>query len=155
MDFPVDLAGFGESLATNAYRTLKALTIYITVIGDDYDPLCGLGYELRFIAENNVLETLRLDVIVEAETPCRSDSEDWSDFDSVLTESGAFPRLLQVTVEIWWYSNGRDEDDLDEVLMESLKEHKFPRLMESKTMEFKFSTSTHYHDEELRGLYSD
>ena len=147
MDWPVDLGGLGASLAINAHQTLKILALNINVVGDNYDPLCGLSRELRFIAENNVLEMLELDVVVQADTPCRTESEDWPAFDSVLTESGAFPRLGRVSVVIWWYSNGRVGDDLDEDLLGSLKEDKFPRLVESKTVEFKFSADIHYYDE--------
>ena len=70
MDWPVELAGLGASLAINAYRTLKLLALSITVVGDNYDPLCGLSRELRFIAENNILEELELDVVVQADASC-------------------------------------------------------------------------------------
>jgi len=143
VDWPVGLAALGASLAINAYRTLKLLALSITVVGDNYDPLCGLGRELRFIAGNNILEELELDVVVQADASCRTESEDWSAFDSVLTESGVFPMLHRVSVEIWWYSDGRDVDDEDAIL-ESFKEEKFPRLVESKAVEFNFSAEIHY-----------
>jgi hypothetical protein len=115
VDLPVGLAGLGASLAINAYRTLKSLELSITVrVGDDYDPLCGLSRELRFIAGNNILEELELDVVVQADASCRTDSEDWSAFDSVLTESGAFPMLHRVfgrnlVVFIWHGRRGREQ----------------------------------------------
>jgi hypothetical protein len=74
---------------------------------------------------------------------CRTDSEDWSAFDSVLTESGAFLVLHRVFVEIWWYSYGMDDVEENSVL-ESLKQVKFPRLVESKAVEFNFSAEIHY-----------
>ena len=133
---PLELAGLGASLAMNAYRTLKILEIGVTVVGDDHDPLCGLNRELRFIAGNNILEQLKLSVVVLDYASCRADSEDWSAFASVLTESGAFPMLRRVLVEVLWnYIYG--DEDYDHVL-ESFKEDKFPQLDESKAVEFNF-----------------
>ena len=134
---PLQFAGMGASLAINTYLTLKCLDIYITVVGDDYDPLCGLNRELKFISGNNILEELKLYLVVQDDAPCRTESKDWSAFDSVLTESGAFPMLHRVLFEIWWYTAGRDISEQDAVL-ESLKEDKFPLLMKSKAVEFKF-----------------
>jgi hypothetical protein len=134
---PLQLAGLGASLALYTHRTLKFLELFITVVGDDHDPLCGLNRELRFIAGNNVLEELELYVVVQQDVPCRTESEDWSAFDSVMTESGAFPMLHRVLVEIWWYSACRDVSERKAVF-ESLKEDKFPRLVKSKAVKFKF-----------------
>jgi len=131
----VGLEGLGASLAINAYRTLKSLILRITVVGDDHDPLCGLSRELRFIAGNNILEKLELVVAVQEDPSYRTESVDWSAFDSVLTESGAFPMLHRVSVKVWWYSAWRDLSEQDAVL-ESLTKAKFPRLVESKAMEF-------------------
>ena len=131
---PLELAGLGASLAINAYRTLKLLQVRVIVVGDDYDPLCGLNRELRVIAGNNILEELDLDVVVKADIPCRTDSKDWHTFDSVLNEPGAFPVLRRVSVKFLWYTT----DVLDQDRVESVKEDKFPRLVESKTVEFTF-----------------
>ena len=132
---PLEMTGLGANLAVNAYRTLKVLQVGITVVGDDHDPLCGLNRELRFIAGNNILEELELDVMLQQDVSCRTDTEDWSAFDSVLTESGAFPMLHQVSVRFWWYSVFRDLSEQ----IESLNENKFPRLVESKAVEFDVS----------------
>ena len=134
---PLKLAGLGANLAKYSYRTLKFLELYVTVVGDDHDPLCGLNGELRHIAGNNVLEELELNVVVQQDVPCRTESDDWSAFDSVLTEPGAFPMLHRVLVEIWWYTASRNLSEQDAVL-ESLKEDKFPRLVKSKAVEFNF-----------------
>ena len=133
----MELAGLGASLAMNAYRMLKIQGLCLTVVGDDYDPLCGFHCELRFIAGNNILEVLELYLVVEDDTPCRTESEDWSAFDSVLTESDAFPMLHRVLVDISWGTEHRNMREQFTVL-ESLKEDKFPRLVESKEVEFKF-----------------
>ena len=135
---PLELAGLGSSLAINAYRTLKLLELRMTVRGDDHDPLCGLSCELRFIAENNILEELELGVVIEDDEPL-AESRDCSAFDSVLTESGAFPKLHRVSVEIWWCTARMDISYLDDIL-ESLEEDKFPRLVKSKAVEFVFCT---------------
>ena len=148
MNQPVLLTGLGASLAINAYRTLTSLEIGIYVVRDDYDPLCGLSHELGFIAGINIIEELYLDVLVRVGTRWRT--EDLSAFDSVLTEPGAFPILRRVSVKIWWYleckpEDQEDRDDVDAMFkLESSKEDKFPRLVESKAVEFNFSTEIHY-----------
>ena len=138
---PVDLAGLGASLAINTHRTLETLEINIRV-GDDYDPLCGLNSELRFIAGNNILEGLGLDVAIPNSYSYPDDTEDWSVFDSVLTESGAFPRLHRVWLGISWHS-GRDLIEQD-AMLEILTEDKFPRLVESKEIQFNFRAEIQY-----------
>ncbi|KIM37821.1 hypothetical protein M413DRAFT_30729 [Hebeloma cylindrosporum] len=139
MDWPVSLGGLGPSLAINAYRTLKFLQLSIDVVGDDYDPLCGLNHELRFISGNNVLENIVLDIVVQVDASCRTESDDWSAFDSVLKKTGAFPMLHRVSVEIWWLMYCMGVDDDEDRISESLKEDKFPRLVKSKAVEFNFS----------------
>ena len=131
---PLELAGLGASLTINAYQTLKLLQIGVTVVGDYYDPLCGLNLELRAIAGNNILEKLELDVGVNIDVSCRTDSKDWHTFDSVLTDPGAFPVLRRVSVKFRWYTT----DMLNQDRLESVKENNFPRLVESKTVEFTF-----------------
>jgi hypothetical protein len=129
------LAGLGANLAINVYGTLKLLALAITVVGDDYDPFCRLSRELRYIAGNNILEELELKVMVQEGASFRTDSENRSAFDSVLTESGAFPMLRQVSVEIWWSITDWEHEGITE----RLKEDKFPRLVESKAVKFNFS----------------
>ena len=134
------LAGLGVNLSINSYRTLKLLAFTITVVGNNYDPLCGLSRELRFIAGNNILEELQLDVRVYKSTSCRIDSEDWSALDSVLTESGAFPMLHRVSIKMWWYRMPVTGTELreQEAIVESLMENRFPQLRESKMIELNF-----------------
>jgi hypothetical protein len=134
---PLELAGMGASLAINAYRTLNSLYFSIP-LRDDYDPFCGISRELRFIAGNNILEKLELYVVIEGDASFPTESEDWSAFDSLLTESGAFPMLHRVLVEV-------DLEDLD-CVMGSLKEDKFPRLVESETVEFDCYATLDYRD---------
>jgi hypothetical protein len=136
VDRPVWLEGPGASLAINSCRTLKFLALTITVVGEYHDPLCKLCSELRFIAGNNVLEELELDLLVGAS--CLTESEDWFAFDSMLAESGAFPMLRRVSVKIRWYSAPSSPVEQDAVLG-SLSEDAFPRLVESKAVVFKFS----------------
>ena len=132
---PLVLAGLGASLAINAYRTLKLLEFCVTVLGDDYNLLCGLNRELGFIAGNNILEVLGLYLVIEDDASCQNDSEDWSALDSVLTESGAFPMLHQVSVTL--QLDMFKENDV----LKNLNEDKFPRLIESKAVEFSFSAT--------------
>ena len=135
MNEPVELTGLGESLVINAYRTLKLLKLSLA---GDYDPLCGLSRELGFIAGNNILE--ELDVEFQVDFPCPN--ENWSNFDSLLTESTAFPKLHRVSVRIWRYEEERDNDN--DYMSESLKYEMFSRLVESKALEFNFSAEISY-----------
>ena len=155
MNQPVWLTGLGASLAIDSYQTLRFLhvTIMVDEEENDCDPLCGLSRELRFITGNNILEELELFVVPviddDVSVSFKSESEDWSDFDSVLTESGAFPMLHRVSVQIAWCPELIDlmnllmesfKVDLMNFLIESLKKDKFPRLVESKAVEFNFRT---------------
>ena len=79
------LAGLGESLAINAYRTLKSLQLNIPIDEESYEPLYGLSCELRFIAGKNILETLELFMMVEDYASYQILAEEPSAFDSVLT----------------------------------------------------------------------
>ena len=130
----MDLGGLSECLKVNAYRTLKLLNIGITVVGDEYDPLCVFNRELRFIAGNNILESVYLTLRHQEDVSSRIESEDWSNFDSVLTESGAFPMLRLVSVEIWWREVSRNLSDQEN----NLTAAKFPRLVESSAVFFDF-----------------
>lgn len=139
----MDLTGLGASLAINAYRTLRLLVLKFTVErdrDDNYGPLCKLTRELRFIAGDNVLEELKLDVMVRLGASRRIESEDCSDVDSLLTEFGAFPMLHRVMVKIWWYLREDDGNGFSESLMED----KFPRLADSKAVESNFFTEVYY-----------
>ena len=141
MDYKyVGLAGLGESLAINAYRTLESLKLNIPIRRDSYEPLCGLSCELRFIARKNILESLELFMMVEDDASFQILAEEPSAFDSMLSESGAFPVLHRVSVAISWYSESMDLGGM-KVAMESLRKDKFPRLIESKAVKFNFDSN--------------
>ena len=136
----MELAGLGASLAISAYPTLELLELRTIVKIDDYDRLGGLSRELKFIAGNNILKELELclvirDPIWDYESPL--ESKDCSAFDSVLTESGAFPMLHRVSVDIYWRPAPNDVSYLD-AMLESLKKDNFPRLVKSKAVKFDF-----------------
>ena len=136
MNRPVKLKGLARSFEINAHQTLKYLQLNIPVVGDDYDPLCGLSRELGFMAGNNILEELGLVVVVGG--ACRTESADWSAFDSVLTKSGAFPILNLVSIKISRNSlaDGRNLDNEADMLAR-FKEVNFPRLVKSKAVAIK------------------
>ncbi|PPQ73912.1 hypothetical protein CVT26_006660 [Gymnopilus dilepis] len=134
---PVTLAGLGASLKANSCWTLNSATFRIMVEGDDYDPLCGLSIELRTLSGINVLEELRLFIDVQTDAPCRTQSDDWADFDAVLTGPG-FSSLRRVSVEIEWASVGRNKLEVENAL-KSLTPERFPRLSQSVTIMFEFS----------------
>ena len=125
------LAGLGASLAINSYRTLKFLNLDIIFTVEECDPLCGLSRELGFITGDNILEELKLYLVFKNNV---TELEDWSAFDSMLTDSGAFPILHRVSFEILWPPS-MDRDDRN-LFIES-----FPRLVESKAVEFNCSCS--------------
>lgn len=61
------------------------------------------------------------------------ESEDWDNFDSVMTESGSFPMLRRVSVEIWWREvSRRDLEDQEDILTKDI----FPRLVERNAVQF-------------------
>ena len=93
---------------------------------------------LRRLSENNVLEKLKVIVLVETDEPCRTDSDDWPDFDAVLTAQGAFPMLRKVSVDLIWTSFDRSEQEVEELLGNLTQDH-FPRLLESPTIWFQFN----------------
>jgi hypothetical protein len=137
-DLPVRLTGLGASLAINAHQTLKLLALR-TVIKVNYDPLCELGRELRFVAGNNILEELELNLVVYT-FALPIESEDWSAFDSVLTEFGAFPVLHRVSFSLEILGRRWDDVDVEDGIGKTLLlKDKFPRLAESKAVEFNFS----------------
>lgn len=106
------------------------------------NPLCGLPLELRQLSGNNVLEKLKITVTVGADEPCRTDSDDWSDLDAVLTDQGAFPKLREVAVVLAWNSWDRDEEEVEE-LFDRLNKTHFPRL-ESSAIRFQFDEEHDY-----------
>ena len=144
-----ELAGLGESLAINAYRTLTSVRFSDILDIVHYDPSYGFNRELGFIAGNNILEELQLDVGFKiaslgfkVASSYLTHFEVWSAFDSMLTDSGAFPALCRVSVMFGWFSKYISETEMDAVL-EGLKENILPRLVESEAVEFNFSVSKH------------
>ncbi|KJA14244.1 hypothetical protein HYPSUDRAFT_72683 [Hypholoma sublateritium FD-334 SS-4] len=140
---PLQLAGLGSSLATNAYQTLKSVILYLNVDREHFDPLCGLTLALRQLSGHNVLEELDVSVLVETDEPCRTDSDDWSDLDTVLTDQSAFRMLRRVTVKLLWYSYQRDEVQVAD-LLHKLTADRFPRLLESSAVQFVFNEEHTY-----------
>ncbi|KJA19688.1 hypothetical protein HYPSUDRAFT_167981 [Hypholoma sublateritium FD-334 SS-4] len=136
-DGPLLLTELGSSLAENAYRTLKSFELYLNVAGRHHAPLCGLPHELRQISGNNVLEELDVTVQVDTDEPCRTESDDWSDLDALLTVQGAFPMLRLVIVELVWHSRRRNKEQTKE-LLHKLTQDRFPRLLKSSTIQFEF-----------------
>ena len=127
----------GSSLAESAHRTLKSFDLYINVTEHHHAPLCGLPNELRRLSGNNVLEELDICVLVYRDEACRTDSDDWSDLDAVLTAQDAFPMLRSVILELVWESRHRDMGQVKK-LLRKLTQDRFPRLLESATIEFEF-----------------
>jgi hypothetical protein len=90
---------------------------------------------------------LELYLTVDQDASCETESEDWPAFDSVLTESGAFPKLHRVSVEIYWFSEPMDISE-QEAVSDILKD-KFPRLVESQAVKFKFCANFEDAESEL------
>ncbi|KJA16814.1 hypothetical protein HYPSUDRAFT_206721 [Hypholoma sublateritium FD-334 SS-4] len=134
---PLLLAGLGSSLAAKAYRTLKSVKLHLAVGQAHYSPLCGLTLELRQLSGNNVLEELDISVLVGADEPCRTEADDWSDLDALLTVQGAFPMLHRVTVKLSWFSDAREEEQI-QALFHRLTQDRFPQLLKSSAVQFEF-----------------
>ena len=98
---------------------------------------------LRQFSGNNVLEKLKVTVTVEADEPCRTDSDDWPSLDAVLTDQGAFPMLRKVAVSLSWTSFDRNRGEIIE-LLGNLTQDDFPCLLESPTIRFQFNEDHHY-----------
>ena len=113
------------------------------MLEEHLNPLCGLPLELLQLSGNNVLERLKVIVTVGADEPCRTDSDDWSNLDAVLTDQGAFPKLREVAVDLVWTSCDRNEEEVNELLDNLTRDH-FPRLLESSAIRFQFDEEHYY-----------
>lgn len=109
----------------------------------EYDPpLSDLVPELGRIAGNNILEEVHLTAIIMKDPSYQGPAkDDWSQFDSLLTRPGSFPRLRLVTVQILWCTFLDSVDEMDEGMFDSVTEKTFTKLVDSPNVEFRFSAT--------------
>ena len=85
------------------------------------------------ISGDNVLEEIQVSLYVVPRNSCSAQSGDWPAFSAILTSPDAFPMLRRVSITIDW--SARLNGDKKNVL-ETLKEDRFWRLLESAEIEF-------------------
>lgn len=99
----LSLKSIGLSLKANTRPTLKSIVLYSEVgQWQKFNPLRGLDHALQEIAGRNVLVELQVVIVVESFDGCDTDSGDFPNLDTVLTEAGAFPKLRRVSLEVAW-----------------------------------------------------
>lgn len=100
----------------------------------DDSPLCDLNFELGQLAGKNVLEVLE----VKSETLTTGwdlNTMHWpAEFDQLVTDVGAFPALRQVTFNL---KRPVLAYETDPYFPSEISEAWFPRLLESRAIEFK------------------
>lgn len=132
----ISCVGLGASLSAWNVGALKELNLSLEVI-PDYDPLYDLVRELGMIAGMNIIKEVCLEVNFYTNMRPRGSTSIWSALDTLLTRPGSFPMLNVVTVKILWdraYWNPEPETSF----LGPLTEETFPRLLDSKVMEFAF-----------------
>lgn len=138
-------AGIGLSLTTHPRPQLR----YVSLDIGDFDIedgdviLDGLNDVLGQLPENNVLEVLdvhiriNLDSIVGREVESRWVA--WADdSDRILSDIGAFPVLRKVTIGMSWFIRDMELGYMGTGPMDRLVEARFPRLLESTAIDFRF-----------------
>ncbi|KDR68825.1 hypothetical protein GALMADRAFT_256698 [Galerina marginata CBS 339.88] len=130
------------SLNTNSLSRLKSAVFEFVIHGNYHDPLCGICDELRKLASKNVLENIEVSVQVQIDSRCRTNSEDWSDLDALLTGPG-FPKLRRVKLEFFVFSFQRSQREVQD-LLNSMPRERFRKLSESTTIAFEYSAENEY-----------
>ncbi|KAF8954250.1 hypothetical protein BDZ97DRAFT_492293 [Flammula alnicola] len=125
-----------EYISLRSLQTLKnfALSRMIEEVGDD--PYVHLVEELDEIAGKNVLEELILDIGIDTDCMCTTETSRWSSLDRVLSSPGAFPFLRRVDVSVTTWQWVHDYAQLHEKLRD-IGSNLFPGLR-NKSIEFSF-----------------
>ena len=120
-------------------QTLKHIVVNIHVYEDDDHPLLGIPSELEEMRTNNVIETVTIRIIVQADARC-SQGNDWNRLDEVLTTPGwCSLKRVSLAIEIDGIFDITDELE-SEVAISLLKlpETQFLRLSSSNSVSFDF-----------------
>ncbi|KAF8805819.1 hypothetical protein BYT27DRAFT_7191978 [Phlegmacium glaucopus] len=128
--------------------TLKDIRIETRIDADQGydDPLSGLCHELEKLAGQNMFETIKLVIWVDASCDCKRGDE-WGELDNILMRSPEdWPALKEVSLLIGVIKDDDselDDDDLEEAL-KRLPVTQFTKLVESKRVQFKFAVEPYY-----------
>jgi hypothetical protein len=118
-------------------QTLKNIVLTIHVDDEDVDPLFGIPSDFEVMrTKNMIIETVTINIMVEAatDTGCRRD--EWGRLDKVLTAPGWFSlKRVSFAIEITCFL--AKEDELY-VALRKLPETQFPRLSSSNSVTFDF-----------------
>lgn len=132
---PGSLDGLATMFHKTSFTTLTRLTFDLVSEYWYQDPLFGLCNELEILAEDNVLEELRINVF-SPRTVIRT-GEDWGLLDIVLSSPGAFRALRKVRVGIRVMLFNRLSVEIFEEL-KSVPTEQFPSLSTNPLIDFKF-----------------
>ena len=120
-------------------QTLKHIVVIMYIDGVDVDPLFGIPSELEEIRTINIIETITIRIMVQADTGCRRE-DDWGRLDEVLTIPGWVSlKKVSLAIEIACFFG---KDDELEVALQNLPETQFPRLSSSNSVSFDFEIIT-------------
>jgi hypothetical protein len=120
------------SMQTLKHLCMKA--VFHEDIGSD--PLAGLGTELMDMKDNNVIESITIEVTIESDSDC-SRGDEWGRLDT-LAQPG-WPKLQRVSLTIVVLSSERPDAELEHTLRNLLPQTQFPKLSSSKSLSFEFS----------------
>lgn len=135
MAAPGSLDGLATMFHKTSFTTLTRLTFDLVSEYWYQDPLFGLCNELEILAEDNVLEELRINVF-SPRTVIRT-GEDWGLLDNVLSRPGAFKALRKVRVGIRVMLLNRLSVERFEEL-KSVPTKQFPSLSTNPLIDLKF-----------------
>jgi hypothetical protein len=135
--------------------TLKHIIVNIHVYDDvDIDPLFGISSKFEDMRTINIIETVTIKIMVQADASWRHGQEDdWGRLDKVFTTPGWFSlkrvSLAIFTIEIDSYRRGNLNDATElEVSLRDLLETQFPRLSSSNSVSFDFEVNRVTNDDQ-------
>ena len=120
-------------------QTLKHIVVNIDVNDIDEDPLSGFHSELEDMRTKNVIETVTITIMVEADARhSQLGGDDWGRLDEVLTTPGwCSLKRVSLAIEIDLRGN-----ELEEARWWELPEILFLRLSSSNSVPFDFKVVT-------------
>ena len=115
-------------------QTLKHIVVNIDVNDIDEDPLSGFHSELEDMRTKNVIETVTITIMVEADARhSQLGGDDWGRLDEVLTTPGWFSlKRVSLAIEMNLSDNELEEAEWWKSVPETL----FPRLSSSNSVSF-------------------
>ena len=134
------------SLAANPELKIKYLALSLGKFDEECGNLDGWCKEFLKLSKKNVLEVLEMKLTIRADIYGPEASEycmPWAnDMDEILADSGAFPALREVSIDITWYIRDVALGYIAFISGELTRVH-FPRL--SKSREIRFSLRFKWH----------